>query len=373
MKRYIQFGMAALALSLLGACHGKEKSEEQEGAREIEVAEVFTDSVVLFKTYPGYLEASSTANVMALVNGRILKQDFDGGTFVKKGQLLFQVDPCDYQDAVQRAEASLASAISQLDYAKSRCQAVQKAFEAEAVSKMEVLSAESNVRQAEADVKDCRAALHTAQTSLGYCTIKSPMNGYITDAAKGAGDYVNGSTDAPMQLAKIYDNTKMNAIFEIEDAQYEKMVGRTTGIDSHLYRAVPLKFRDKLLHEYTASLSYEAPALNKSTGTILFKGEVINVNNELRDGMYVTIDLPYGEDPDAMLIRDASIGTDQLGKYVYVVNDSNKVVYTPIKVGATFRDSLRVVESGLKPGDRYVTKALLTVRNGETVKPLLVK
>ncbi|MBD5299606.1 MAG: efflux transporter periplasmic adaptor subunit, partial [Bacteroides sp.] len=140
-----------------------------------------------------------------------------------------------------------------------------------------------------------------------------------------------------------------------------------------LYRAVPLKFRDKLLHEYTASLSYEAPALNKSTGTILFKGEVINVNNELRDGMYVTIDLPYGEDPHAMLIRDASIGTDQLGKYVYVVNDSNKVVYTPIKVGATFRDSLRVVESGLKPGDRYVTKALLTVRNGETVKPLLVK
>ena len=83
--------------------------------------------------------------------------------------------------------------------------------------------------------------------------------------------------------------------------------------------------------------------------------------------------IPYGVDPKAVLVKDASIGTDQLGKYVYVVNDSNKVVYTPIKVGELYRDSLRIVESGLSKGDRYVAKALLTVRNGETVTPKLIK
>lgn len=89
--------------------------------------------------------------------------------------------------------------------------------------------------------------------------------------------------------------------------------------------------------------------------------------------MFVTVDLPYGTEPQAILIRDASIGTDQLGKYVYVVNDSNKVVYTPVELGELYRDTLRIVNKGLSPRTRYVTKALLTVRNGETVKPSLQK
>lgn len=371
MKRYILPLLAAL--TIFGSCRQRHKTTEDLEPRPIEVAEVFTDSVILHKTYPGYLCSGSTANVVSLVEGRIIYKEYPAGSVVQKGQVLFKIDPSLYQDAVQRAEASLASAISQSEYAKNRCEAVKKAFEAEAVSKMEVLSAESNLRQAEANVKDCRAALHTAQIQLGYCTITAPLAGVIDDSNYGVGDYVSGSSGEPFHLSKIYDNTKLSAEFEIEDAQYEKMVGRTMGVSDPIYRQIPLKFRDNLLHDYTASLTYEAPAVNRTTGTITLKGTVINQDFELKDGMYVTIDLPYGFDPHAMLIRDASIGTDQLGKYVYVVNDSNKVVYTPIKVGETFRDSLRVVESGLRPGDRYVTKALLTVRNGETVKPVLVK
>lgn len=89
--------------------------------------------------------------------------------------------------------------------------------------------------------------------------------------------------------------------------------------------------------------------------------------------MYVSIDLPYGTEPKAILIRDAAIGTDQLGKYVYLVNDSNKIVYTPIEIGQLYQDTLRIVTKGLTPNDRYVTKALLTVRNGQTIKPVLKK
>ncbi len=371
MKTYILPLLAVI--TLFSSCHHREKTVEDTEPRAIEVAEVTTDSVILHKSYPGYLSSGSTANVVSLVEGRIIYKEYAGGSIVEKGQILFKVDPSLYEDAVQQAEASLASAISQSEYAKSRCEAVKKAFEAEAVSKMEVLSAESNLRQAEANVKDCRAALHTAQTQLGYCTIKAPMAGIIDDSNYGVGDYISGSKASPLLLSTIYDNTKLTAEFEIEDAQYEKMVGRTMGVNDPIYREIPLQFRVDLLHKYTASLTYEAPAVNRSTGTIKLKGSVINQDFELKDGMYVTIDLPYGADPHAMLIRDASIGSDQLGKYVYVVNDSNKVVYTPIKVGETFQDSLRVVESGLRPGDRYVTKALLSVRNGETVKPVLTK
>ena len=87
----------------------------------------------------------------------------------------------------------------------------------------------------------------------------------------------------------------------------------------------------------------------------------------------MTVSLPYGANPKSVLIKDASIGTDQLGKYVYVVNDSNKVVYTPIELGEVFQDSLRVIDKGILPGMKYVSKALLTVREGETVKPIVKK
>lgn len=370
--RYILIFLLCAGLCFFFSCSRKENSAESQQPRDIDVAEVIIDSVVLHKTYPGYIYAANSVEVTAKVDGTLIKKYYEAGDFVKKGQLLFQVDPTLYKDAVERAEASLASAISECDYAKSRYAAVQKAYDAEAVSKMEVLSAESNLHQAEANIKDCRAALHTAQTNLGYCTMRAVMDGFITDATIGEGNYVNGADD-PIVLARIFDTSTVYAEFEIEDSQYERMVGRTKGLNDALYQKIPVEFREKLVNDYTARLSYESPTVNTKTGTILLKGNIDNPSGELKEGMYVTINLPYCVDPKAVLVKDASIATDQLGKYVYVVNDSNKVVYTPIKVGETFRDSLRVVESGLRPGDRYVSKALLTVRNGETVKPVLTK
>lgn len=369
MKKYI-FAISAAAAVTLAGCHKKDKESAAPSAPEIEVAEAFTDSVVLHKTYPGYLETHNSSTVVAQVDGRLLKKHFEAGSYVQKGQLLYTIDPTLYKDAVERAEGALSSAISARDYAASHYNAVKKALEADAVSKMEVLSAESALTQAEAEIKQCRANLSTARTNLSYCNVTAPISGYITDTFIGSGNYLNGG-GSPVSLCKIYDNKNFNCVFEIEDSQYEKMIGANEGLEGKLYRAIPLQFRENLAHQYKADLSYQAPSVNKGTGTIQLKGVVANIDEELKDGMYVTVSLPYANNPHAIIIKDASIGTDQLGKYVYVVNDSNKVVYTPIEVGELYRDSLRVVNKGIEPGQKYVTKALLTVRNGETVKPIL--
>ena len=110
-----------------------------------------------------------------------------------------------------------------------------------------------------------------------------------------------------------------------------------------------------------------------STGTMDLQVQVDNPYNELRAGMFVEVHLPYGSMENAVLVRDTSIGTNQLGKYLYVVNDSNKVVYTPVTVGDLIDDTLRIVTQGLRPTDRYVTSALLKVREGETVNPREIK
>lgn len=161
-------------------------------------------------------------------------------------------------------------------------------------------------------------------------------------------------------------------MFDIEASEYEKLIGAAgSNINDKIYRKVPLKFEQPLAHDYYADLNYLSPSVNQSTGTFNMKAEVKNPYGDIKPGMYVTIDLPYGNNPKAILINDASIGTDQLGKYVYVVNDSDKVVYTPIKIGGLYNDSLRVVNEGLTSQSRYVTSALLKVRDGMTVKPVL--
>lgn len=365
---YIAVALICAASGVLTACGGHKENNNVNEPRSVEVASVATDSVTLHKTYPGYLTAGTTANVVAQVNGRILKKCYVPGSFVKKGTVLFRIDPGVYADDAASAKASLESAISQRDYAKSNYEAIKRAFDVEAVSRMRLLTAESSLEQAEAQVRQAEASLRTANTNLGHCTVTAPISGYVSDATLDEGNYVAGE-GSPITLATVYDNSEMTASFEIEDAQYEMMLGQQGGMGSHLLRHIPLCFQGKLSRDYFADLVYQAPAVDRNTGTILLKGKIDNIDNELKEGMYVTVDLPYGTEPEAMLVLDASIGTDQLGKYVYLVNDSNRVVYTPIKVGEIYRDSLRIVESGLKPGDRYVTKALLTVRNGETVKP----
>lgn len=352
---------------VLSACGKKEKSEQQ-GVKEVDVAEAFTDSVVLHKDYPGYLNATTRADVVGEVSGRLLTKNYTPGSYVQKGQVLFTIESTKYRDAAQQAEASLSSARSQREYYAQQTSAMKKAFDEDAVSKMELLQAQSSLKQAEASIQNASAALDDARTSLSKCTVRAPISGYITESTISVGNYVNGEA-SPQTLATIYDNSVFDATFSIEDSQYDNLLSADTGSGTVLYRAMPLSFQNPLPHEYTADLVYEAPSVDRSTGSLTLRGKVKNVNNELKDGMYVTVSLPYGTNPKAVLVKDASLSTDQLGKYLYVVNDSNRVVYTPVTVGPLYHDSLRVIEKGIEPGQKYVTEALLTVRPGMQVKP----
>ncbi|MDE6702326.1 MAG: efflux transporter periplasmic adaptor subunit, partial [Muribaculaceae bacterium] len=179
---------------------------------------------------------------------------------------------------------------------------------------------------------------------------------------------------SPVVLATIYDDAKMNANFSIEDSRYLELIKNfKDSIDDIDYSKMPVNFSEVLPHSYTGDLSYMAPRIDTSTGTMVLQASIDNPYNELKDGMYATVSLPYAFEPSAILIKDASIGTDQLGKYIYVVNDSNKIVYTPIEVGETVNDTLRIVTRGIKPGEKYVTKALLKVRDAQTVAPRMTK
>ena len=125
------------------------------------------------------------------------------------------------------------------------------------------------------------------------------------------------------------------------------------------------------MFNWKAKIDFLAPAVNLSTGTLQVRAELDNSSGTLKPGSYISVTMPYEEVKDAILVHDSSIGTDQLGKYLYVVNDSNIVNYRRITVGTLIDDTLRLVTDGLKPGERYVTKALLKVRNGMPVTAIM--
>ena len=246
---------------------------------------------------------------------------------------------------------------------------MKKALESDAVSQMEVAEAKNSLEESQAAIKQAEAALRTARTNLGYCTVKAPITGHISSRTVDPGAYIGGEV-SPVTLATIYDDATMLATFYIEDDSFLRMHSTTANREGIDYTRIPLEFSEQLPHSYTGDLYYLSPAVNASTGTIELKAEVSNPYNELRDGMYVSVKLPWKTDPKAVLVKDASLSTDQLGKYLYTVNDSDKVVYTPVTVGDLYHDTLRVVTKGISAGNRYVTKAMLKGRNGMTVNPV---
>lgn len=363
--------VAASALSLT-SCGKKSKESENTEPPAIEVEEAISDSVVLYETLPGSIMSAGKVNVVARVNGKILAQHFKPGQYVKKGQVLFTIESQTYRNTVERASAQLATARSQHDYYSKQTKAMKKALEADAVSRLQVDQAESNLAQATASIREAEAALSTARENLAHCSVTAPSSGYISAPVYDVGNYVSGE-GAAVTLATIVDNANLEAVFSVSDSQYEKLQGTSDSFSNIIYRQIPLKFREKLPNNYTADLYYASPSVDEATGTLLLKGKVNNIDNELKDGMYVTVSLPTGTDPHAVLVKDASIGSDQLGSYMFTVDDSSVVRRTSVVTGNIYQDSLRVIASGIKPGERYVTKALLKVHAGEKIKPVITK
>ncbi len=353
---------------LFGSCKDKKDKDGSEEIPEIDVAYPLSDSVVIHKNYPATLTAADNADVVAQVNGRILTKNYESGAYVKKGDILFTIDASLYRDDVARTNATLQSAKGALEYALQEYEAMQQAYKSDAVAKMDLIKSQSALQQAKANVSDALAALESSKTNLSYCTVRAPISGYISSANYSVGSYVAGE-GSPVILASIYDEEVFNVVFDIEESEYSRILTENGGKDNSIFRSVPLDFPGKLPHRYTCDITYSAPAVNPSTGSLTIMGRVANINNELKEGMYCQVLMPSASIPQALLVNDASIGTDQLGKYIYVLNDSDRVETRHIETVEIYQDSLRVVLSGIDKKDRYVTKALLNVRNGMKVNP----
>ena len=360
-----------LVLSVLTGCKEKKDAGAMKGmpTLAISVAKPIVKDITLTKDYPGYLTTEKTVNLVARVNGTLRSVSYVPGGRVKKGQLLFVIEPTLYNDKVAQAEAELKTAQAQLEYARNNYSRMKEAVKSDAVSQIQVLQSESSVTEGVAAVSNAEAALSTARTNLGYCYVRAPFDGTISKSTVDVGSYVGGSLQ-PGTLATIYKDDQMYAYFNVADNQWLEMSMNNQQPTKELPKKIMVQLGKEGTESYPATLDYLSPNVDLNTGTLMVRANFDNPQGVLKSGLYVSITLPYGEADHAILVKEASIGTDQLGKFLYAVNDSDIVHYRHIEIGQLINDTLRQVLGGLSPQQRYVTEALMKVRDGMKIKPI---
>ena len=360
-----------LVLSVLTGCKEKKDAGAMKGmpTLAISVAKPIVKDITLTKDYPGYLTTEKTVNLVARVNGTLQSVSYAPGGRVKKGQLLFVIEPTLYNDKVAQAEAELKTAQAQLEYARNNYSRMKEAVKSDAVSQIQVLQSESSVTEGVAAVSNAEAALSTARTNLGYCYVRAPFDGTISKSTVDIGSYVGGSLQ-PVTLATIYKDEQMYAYFNVADNQWLEMSMNNQQPTKDLPKKIMVQLGKEGTESYPATLDYLSPNVDLNTGTLMVRANFDNPQGVLKSGLYVSITLPYGEADHAILVKEASIGTDQLGKFLYAVNDSDIVHYRHIEIGQLINDTLRQVLGGLSPQERYVTEALMKVRDGMKIKPI---
>ena len=357
-----------VATIIVCSCNEKRERTVTENM-PIEVALPVTQEVTLTREYPGYLDADATVAIVGRVNGTLIGSYYTAGQRVKKGDILFTIEPTQYQDAVKQAEANLQTAKANLDYARNNYERMKVAIKRNAVSQIELLQAQTNVATGKAAVSNAEALLNTAKTNLEYCYIKAPHDGLMSLSTLSTGSYVSGA-GAPVTLATLYKDDIMYSYFDITDNEWLQRQKRGK-VKQDDYITFKLGGDNYFTHR--AKMDYLSPNVELGTGTLRVRAELKNSDGFLKSGSYISVILPYKKIPEGILVKDAAIGTDQLGTFIYVVNSANIIEYRHIETDDVVNDSMRLVTSGLKKDEHYVTKGLMKVRNGMKITPIMEK
>ncbi|WP_213779544.1 efflux RND transporter periplasmic adaptor subunit [Caballeronia sp. dw_276] len=341
-------------------------SEAPPPATAVDVAAVLTQTITDWQSYSGRLEAIDHVEVRPLVPGTIVAVHFKDGALVKKGDPLFTIDPRPYQAEVDRAAAQVAAAKARAIYTSTDAARADRLLTDDAIAKRDYDEKQNASREAAAGVKGAEAALEAAQVNLGYTNVIAPVTGRVSRAELTVGNVVSTGANAPL-LTTLVSVSPIYASFDVDEQTYLQYLGR----DRNTKVPVSLGLANEDGYSRKGAITSVDNRLDTSSGTIRVRATINNDDGALVPGLYARVKVGGGEPHPAVLIDDAAVGTDQAKKFVLVVDGSNKVVYREVQLGS-LHDNLRVVTSGLKPGERIVVNGMMHAKPSDTVSPHMV-
>lgn len=360
---------------LLAACSPQAPVEPATEPPAVGVIEVTEQKVNPFFEFIGKARAAETVALRARVTGFLESRDFEEGGSVETGQVLFRIEPQQYEALVAQAEGELAAAEASLNRAEVDLARFEGLLKSKSIPEMKVDEARAEVLVQQAAVKKAEAALATARLDLSYAEIKAPISGRIDIAALDVGNLVTPESGV---LATINNMDPIKVAFSISETWYlqltkQDIAERRAGAPDNDGAHVPLiRMQDGEMYEYPGKFDFFDNKIDQKTGTVLIRAEFPNPDRLLLPGQFVTVVVQRKEAKLAVLIPQAVVLTDQAGTYVLLVNGENKVEQRRIETGQRFGANWQVTE-GLKAGDRLVYSGIQKVRPGIEVKPELME
>ena len=360
--------VAGLAAAVLSGCDNAtaNSAASAPAAPPITAATVIERPVTETQEFSGRLEAVERVDIRARVGGFITQVHFKPGSLVKKGDLLFEIDPRPFQAEAGRAEAAANSAIARADLAKLELDRAQRLLADKAIAQREFDEKASALKELDANVRAAQASLQAARLNIAYTKVQSPITGRVSKAEITTGNLV----DPTAVLTSVVSNNPIYATFDGDEATYLR-VGR----DAH--KGAPVAVKVGLANEtgfpHEGKLEFVDNSLDTATGSVRMRATFNNDGNTLVPGLFARVQLggSAGSQSNAVLINDRAVGTDQNRKFVYVISAANKAEYRPVVLGPTV-DGLRIVRSGVRAGEKIVVNGLQRVQPGAPVNAQMV-
>jgi RND family efflux transporter MFP subunit len=368
--------LSAVLIALLAACEQgtSQASKSAPPPPEVTVARPVVRTVVDKEEYVGRFVAVDAVEVRARVSGHLEAVHFKDGQTVRKGELLFTIDRRPFQAALEQARAGLAQAKANLAYAEGDLARAESLVDRSVISRQTFDQRTQAKRVAAANVAAQEAALRQAELDLEFTELRAPVSGHIGDRRVSPGNLVmGGTTGTTTLLATIQSTDPIRFEFTMDESSYLRYVrhaNKAQGVANGGGNvAVRLKLLDEQTFAHKGRMDFVDNAIDRSSGTIRARAEFPNPKGTFTPGMFGRIQMAAGPPAEALLVPDAAIGTEQVRKFVLVVDDENVARARYVTLGALV-DGLRVV-SGLDAHDRVIVNGLMRVRPGIKVTPQL--
>jgi membrane fusion protein, multidrug efflux system len=361
-------GPALLALTLAGC--GEDNAYVPPPAPTVTVARPVQRTVTDYIELTGTTQSSNSVDLVARVEGYLQSVNFKDGAFVKKGDLLFVIEPKPYEANVQLAQATVEQQQATLAQATSEYERQQRLIQQNATSQSQVENWQAQQGAAQAAVAEANANLELARINLSYTRIEAPFDGRIGEHLVDPGNLVGAG--APTELATIEQLAPIYVYFNVDEQDVLRIRARLRGAGKTLAGMEPVKLGVALQNEagypHEATLDFVASDVDQSTGTLQARGVIPNEDYVFLPGQFVRVRAPIGTIKNALLIADRALGIDQRGHYLLVVNQEDVVEQRPVQIGALV-DGMRVITQGLNADDRVVTGGIQRAIFGSKVAP----
>ena len=370
-KQWMMTFAAVVAAGLLMAGCGPRGSQgaQQKAPPEVGVVTMKAERLVLTAELPGRTAAYRVSDIRPQVNGIILKRAFEEGSLVKAGDLLYQIDPAQYQAGYDQAKAAVALAEAGLPAVRSREERFKQLVESHAVGQQDYDDALAALRQTEAQLEVSKAALETANINLSYTPIKAPISGRIGRSSISEGALVTAYQPVPLatvqQLDPIYVDVPQSTS-ELLKLQRRNADGRFS-VDGSNQNKVKITREDGTVYPLEGTLEFRDITVNPTTGSVILRIVVPNPDSELLPGMFVRTVLQEGVIEQAILVSQSGVSRTAKGdSYAWVVDEAGKAQMRMVVIDRAVGNKW-LVSSGLAVGDRVIVEGLQRLRPGVPV------